>query len=106
MLNYRPMVLPTPLYYAAAKGLILAVRFLLDAGAEIDKEGGPEGAALMAAARAGRLEAVRMLVDAGGKIVYNHEGVIRSAVEAARLHPKVVRWFLVERFTERRRLGN
>ena len=104
-INYKPAHWVTLLYLAVPTNEIPLLRFLLDAGADVNADGGPEGSALMAAARAGRLEAVRLLVDAGASVTFQRKDGLVSAVELAKYHPKVVRWFLVDRFTERRLLG-
>lgn len=74
---------------------------LLEAGADLEHEGGVHGTPLMGACAAGRLTAVKFLVSRGAKIAYtNDDGVTISALNAARHFPEIVRWLLVERYTQ------
>ena len=104
LVNYKHYEQGTALYVASQQSQIPEIRLLLAAGAEIDAKGGLEGTALMVAARRGVLDVVRVLVDAGASIVVWDGNTWLSAVHAARYEPDIVQWFLVTRFTERRRL--
>ncbi|KAK7508988.1 hypothetical protein IWZ03DRAFT_391015 [Phyllosticta citriasiana] len=50
-----------------------SIVLLLEHGADIDKEGCPDGSPLMAACSAGRLDLVDCLVRRGAKITYIYE---------------------------------
>ena len=76
------------------------INVLLDAGAELELEGGDHGTPLMSACACGRLEAVKILVARGAKTSYSKDGKVVSALRAAKNHPKIVRWLLVGRFLE------
>ena len=104
LINCKPPHGASPLYLAAANGNVPVVKFLLDTGGNADAEGGPEGTPLMGATQAGRLEVVRVLLNAGASIICQRGPAMLSAVQTAEHHPEVVRWLLVERFTERRLL--
>lgn len=92
----------SPLFYAARANSMGAMNSLLDAGADIDFEGSPDGTALMAVCAMGEITPVKLLVRRGASTVYvsKRDGNVKSAVMAAQAFPKVVRWLLVERHTE------
>ncbi|ORY17010.1 ankyrin repeat-containing domain protein [Clohesyomyces aquaticus] len=100
LINYRAIKEHTPLYLAAAKNLPAATKLLLKHGANIDDVGGPEGTALMVAAKSAPLGAPKTLLAAGASVSLKTEHGL-SALDAARYRSEIVRWFLVERFTER-----
>lgn len=95
---------PTALYRAATENRLSRLRVLLEHGAMLNLEGGREGTPLMGASKAGGLSAVKYLVRHGATIAYRKQGSWISAFEKAKQHQKVQRWFLVERFTEQRRI--
>ncbi|KAL8686200.1 MAG: hypothetical protein Q9218_007275 [Villophora microphyllina] len=111
LLKHRDLRFGTPLYTACTSTTSAlqegAITTLLDAGADIDQEGGDHGTALMGACAAGRLTAVKLLVAKGAKICYEKEHRTISAIDAAKNFPEIVRWLLVGRFTQgpRRILG-
>jgi ankyrin repeat protein len=73
----------------------------LDAGAELELEGGELGTPFMAACDAGRLEAVKLMVRRGAAISdVNKNGKVVSGLVAARHHPSMIQRLLVSRFTE------
>ena len=55
----------------------------------------------MAACVMGRSEVIRTLIFAGAKIYYEKGGKVFNAIDAARYHPKIVHWFLVDQDTEK-----
>jgi hypothetical protein len=80
---------------------------MLQHGADIDLPRGPVGTPVMAACIYGRLEALKILVEAGATLLYTEDNdlgdtVTYSALEKAKLFPKLQRWLLVERWTERK----
>jgi hypothetical protein len=93
------------LYIAASEGPLQNVVILLDAGATMELPGGPHGTPLMAACDAGNIEAVKLLVRSGAKINYESEiGETISGVLLARHNPSVVRWLLVGRHVDQRKI--
>jgi ankyrin repeat protein len=74
---------------------------LLACGADIDFEGCYEGSPLMAACAGGHLCTVKHLLRRGAEFSYVGVRGLRSAVDAAKDSPHVLRWLLVGRFTER-----
>ncbi|KAL9027888.1 MAG: hypothetical protein Q9196_003660 [Gyalolechia fulgens] len=103
LLKHQSKLSGTPLYAACT----LApphrqadfINMLLEAGADLQQEGGRHGTPLMGACAAGRFATVKLLVSRGAKIVYLKDGTSISALKAARHFPKIVRWLLVERYT-------
>ncbi|RII20696.1 hypothetical protein CUC08_Gglean001282 [Alternaria sp. MG1] len=87
--------IPMPLYYAALLGFSTVTRLLLDAGAEVNAEGGYNGNALQAASDGGYEQVVKTLLDAGAE-VNAQEGVFGNALQAASLrgHEQVVKILL------------
>lgn len=107
LLNFKPRYNSTPLYKVACMGLALVVLILLDAGANIEFEGGTRGTALIGACDAGRLDTTALLVRLGAKSSYtNSAGELVTAIAPARIHPEIVRWFLVSRYTGQRKICN
>lgn len=104
LLTHRALNMGTPLYAAATHAAEEVIDTLLDAGADLELEGGEYGTPLMGACAAGRLMIVKMLVLRGAKTSYVKGDRIISVMESARLHPKVIRWLLVGRFTKIPRL--
>lgn len=104
LLSHRALNMGTPLYAAATHPAKEVIDILLDAGAELEHEGGEHGTPLMGACAAGRLSLVKMLLLKGAKTSYVKDGRAFSVITAARLHPMVIRWLLVGRFVEIPRL--
>jgi ankyrin repeat protein len=105
LINYRTSTCDSPLYTAASVGSCDAMRMLLDAGAQLDLEGGDFGSPLMGACALGRLPAVKMLVRLGARLAYFREDrIVLTAFEAAKHHPAIVRWLLVGRLMEHPKL--
>jgi hypothetical protein len=88
---------PNPLYYAALYGLGEVTRLLLDAGADINAQGGFYGSALQAASEGGHEAVVRLLLDKDADVNIQG-GQFGSALHAASWggHEAVVR-LLVDR---------
>jgi len=93
------------LYIACTEGPIENVMWLLEAGAILDNEGGPCGTSLMGACNAGYLKAVKILIRRGAALTYK-DGYSKqvSGLLAAKHHPKVMRWLLVDRYVEQKRI--
>lgn len=100
LLAHRDLRWGTPLYAAATQPAEKVIDMLLDAGAELELEGGEHGTPLMGACAAGRLGVVKTLVRKGAKTSYTKDDRVFSALLAAKHHVKVIRWLLVGRFTE------
>ncbi|KAL8950877.1 MAG: hypothetical protein Q9222_003111 [Ikaeria aurantiellina] len=102
LLKYRARVGGTPLYAAATTAHSDVqhdkLSILLQAGAELDQEGGEHGTPLMGACATGRLMAVKLLVAKGAKVCYKRDGEIFTVMNAAKHFPEIIRWFLVERY--------
>ncbi|RYN70166.1 hypothetical protein AA0117_g10718 [Alternaria alternata] len=87
--------IPMPLYYAALLGFSRVTRLLLNAGAEINAQGGRYGNALQAASEGGHEHVVKTLLNAGAK-VNAQGGGYGNALQAAsyRGHEQVVKTLL------------
>jgi hypothetical protein len=83
------------LYYASLLGLQTVVQMLLDAGADVNAQGGMYGSALQAASAGGYEKVVQMLLDAGAD-VNAQGGWFSVALQTASLygHEKVVQMLL------------
>ena len=107
--NRRHRSLRTPLYAAIVKRQIDVrdnIDILLDAGADLELDGSDHGTPLMGACAAGRLPAVKHLIAKGAKTSYVRGSQVFSVLTAAKLHPRVIRWLLVDRFMELRFLAD
>ncbi|KAK0380216.1 hypothetical protein CLIM01_02441 [Colletotrichum limetticola] len=104
LLNLEVVGPRNPLCFAASRGQIQAMGNILSLGSLIDFEGCPEGSALMAASSAGTLESVIYLVRHGASISFQGHNHFRSAVKLAATSPRVLRWLLVDRFTDQKKL--
>jgi ankyrin repeat protein len=94
----------TPLYFAAAQGNAGIVALLVQNGADVDASGGPFGCPLVAACLYGRFEAVKMLVRLGATILHDRADIARNIGRAARLHKEIIRWLLIGRYTDQKKL--
>lgn len=115
MVDTEPANTISPLCVAALGGALGSLDALLDIGADLEFEGHPTGTALMVASASGDLRAVRYLVHRGVKTHYISNRVRgnravsnrlseRSAIALAERHPDVIRWLLVERYTEQAKI--
>jgi hypothetical protein len=78
--NYDGIV--SPLYCASSLGLRSIVKLLLEAGAEVNTQGGKYGTALQAASQNGSSEVVKLLLEAGADL-NTHGGIYGTALRAA-----------------------
>ncbi|KAF2876225.1 heterokaryon incompatibility protein-domain-containing protein [Massariosphaeria phaeospora] len=87
--------IPMPLYYAALLGFSTVTRLLLDAGAEVNAQGGRYGNALQAASLRGYEQVAKTLLDKGAE-VNAQGGFYGNALQAAlaRGHKQVVKTLL------------
>jgi len=91
----------SPLVQAAKFVKLEALALLISTGADLDFQGGTDGwPALYYACKWGRLRCVSYLLRAGAKEFMNRGDVVCTAVQAASSFPNIVRWLLVERYTE------
>lgn len=98
---------PSALCAAASRNAGTIVEHLIAMGAEIDFEGSPYGSPLMTACALGCFDVVRRLVRLGAALCYvNEDGLLRNAVTLSLGHQELLRWFLVERHVEQRKLDN
>ncbi|KAK3372615.1 ankyrin repeat-containing domain protein [Podospora didyma] len=96
----------SPLCVHSQVGAVSMMEVLLRVDAEIETECLLHGTPVMAAARCGRLELLKVLVRRGARTGYDSSsGTYRTAVYCGRRHPHVVRWLVVERFTEQLKLS-
>ena len=104
LLTHRARMGGTPLYadctLTVPRVQTSVISLLLNAGAQLELEGGEYGTPLMGACAAGRLAAVKLLLAKGAKSVYNKDGQTFSACNASRYFPEVTRWLLVGRYEE------
>ncbi|KAF4887570.1 Ankyrin repeat, PH and SEC7 domain containing protein secG [Colletotrichum fructicola] len=96
----------SPLCRAAAIGNTEVMKNLLSMGSVIDYEGCPEGSALMIASRAGLLDSVIFLTRHGASISFQGRKQYWSAVDASARSMRILRWLLVDRFTDQFKLKN
>jgi hypothetical protein len=87
--------IPMPFYYAALLGFSIVTKLLLDAGAEVNMQGGHYGNALQAASVGGHEQVVKMLLNAGAE-VNAQGGHYGDALQAASAggHEQVVKTLL------------
>lgn len=108
VLNNRAQYGGTPLYTACVAIITNRetgiINLLLNAGASIDKDGGPYGSPLMAACTMGRLFAVKLLISRGAQTTFVRGHQTTNVLHAARNFPDIIHWLLVGRFTEGSRL--
>jgi Ankyrin repeats (3 copies) len=85
----------SPLYYTSLTGLVVSVRLLLEAGADVNAQGGYYGNALQAASYGGHDQVVQRLLEAGAD-VNAQGGYYGNALQAASLggHDQVVQRLL------------
>ena len=104
LLNHRAKCGGTPLYAACTEASPHwqenVIKTLLQAGADLELVGGSDGTPLMGACAAGRLAVVKLLVSNGARISYERDGLVVSALNAAKHFPEIVRWILVEQYTK------
>lgn len=104
LLRHRAKVGGSPLYAACTIACPTQqenfIQQLLQAGADLEQEGGRHGTPLMGACAAGRFEVVQLLISKGAQISYRKDETTISALDAAKHFPKIVRWLLVERYTK------
>ncbi|KAK4498168.1 hypothetical protein PRZ48_010825 [Zasmidium cellare] len=94
----------TSLHHMALKGDHRGVLRLIKAGAFINMESSDHGTPLMTACRYGRFRVARLLVRRKALLTYEKDGVLFSAVQEAAAYPEIVRWILVERYTDQFKL--
>ncbi|KAF7672905.1 hypothetical protein GT037_008856 [Alternaria burnsii] len=82
------------------------IQVCIKAGAQLEATRNNGDTALLAACRAGRIPSVAYLVRHGAKLEYGYQGRAFNAYIAASRHPEIVRWLLVERWTEQGKLGS
>ncbi|PPJ60974.1 hypothetical protein CBER1_02018 [Cercospora berteroae] len=98
-------LIPNPtLYFAVLRGLEQTAEHLLSSGALLNLEGGVEGTPLMAACALGRPSLVKLLIRLGAIEYYIKDGLLFSALKAARHFPKIQHWLLVDRYTDQPKL--
>ncbi|KAL8838838.1 MAG: hypothetical protein Q9170_001960 [Blastenia crenularia] len=103
LLKHQSKPFGTPLYAACTVAPRIRqedfINVFLQAGADVEQEGGRHGTPLMGACAAGRIAAVKLLVSRGAQVSYKRDGISISALDAAKHFPEINRWLLVERYT-------
>ena len=86
LLAHQAVIGRIPLYAACTTASPLfendAINMLLDAGADLEHEGGDEGTPLVEACATGRFAVVKLLVSNGAKLYYEKDGHSISALYA------------------------
>lgn len=104
-LNLHPSDCITPLCLASERGVTDMIDNVLSIGAQVDFVACNGPTALMGACLFGRLKAVKKRVRLGAKLHYwGADGRLRSAYLAARAHPFVLKWLLVGRHMDQRKI--
>jgi len=94
----------TLLTKASKYGDIRELDVLIQAGANLELEGCPEGTALNAACHEGQLTSVIYLIRAGASIFGSKDGLEFTAVQSAQDFPEILEWLLVKRHTQQPKL--
>ncbi|TVY37053.1 Serine/threonine-protein phosphatase 6 regulatory ankyrin repeat subunit B [Lachnellula subtilissima] len=94
----------TLLTKASKSGDTRGLDVLIQAGANLELEGCPEGSALNAACHEGRLASVIYLIRAGANIFGIKDGLEFTAVQSAQDFPAIVEWLLVKQHTQQPKL--
>jgi ankyrin repeat protein len=103
LLHHLPERGPPAIVKAAGCMDASVLELLMDHGADIEMLSPTHGTAVMFACTLGRLDSVKLLVRQGANLnVRCEDGRRFSAIDRAVHHPRVVRWLLVERFTDQR----
>jgi ankyrin repeat protein len=82
------------------------IRAYIKAGAHLEATCKNGDTALLAACRVGHLPPVACLVRQGAKLEYEHHGRMLNVYKAACGHPEIIKWLLVNRWTEQGKLGS
>ncbi|KAF0319327.1 ankyrin repeat protein [Colletotrichum asianum] len=93
--NLTPTGSQAPLCEAVKQGSVLAMKNLLDCSS---------GSALMAACEVGRKDFVKYLVRRGASLSYTGSNGFRSAYKSAKGHEEILKWLLVDRFTDQQKM--
>ncbi|KAG4443848.1 hypothetical protein IFR05_000684 [Cadophora sp. M221] len=89
---------------AARRGNWDLIEILIEAGGPLELELDGEGTPFVAACAYGRDAVMKILVRAGANVAGTKNGLKYSAMEAAMPFPHMVRWLLVDRFTDQGKL--
>jgi ankyrin repeat protein len=104
LINVYPQRFVSALCNAVVRDELDCIPTLLQYGADINAEGSEVGSALMVACMKGRLNAVRVLLRYGARVAYyakvDNKIVLRNGLQYARKFPSLVKWLLVDRYTE------
>jgi hypothetical protein len=107
MFPTEPTDYDSPLCVAAAHGLVQSCCTLVSLGADLNFEGHALGSALMLACAKRQFKVAKFLVRAGAKITYFSTASNRwkSAYALAQNSPAILRWLLVEQYTEQAKIS-
>ncbi|RBQ81167.1 hypothetical protein FVER14953_20467 [Fusarium verticillioides] len=105
LVNFEPDDKYTPSFYIIRNDDPKLLQVLLDMGLYIEHEWHGKGTPLMFAASIGAFKCFKLLVRHGARLAYLTTGrrgevIARSITEAAKLHPRLLQWALVDRHYE------
>jgi ankyrin repeat protein len=106
MVNYKYAMQEHPLSRAACYTDIISMEAMIRAGVDIEVFDPTGRTPLINACLAGCLASVKLLIRKGAKLQYDFNGQSMNALEAAQGQEKVIKWLLVLRHTEHRRITN
>ena len=106
MVNYKYAMQEHPLSRAARNADIISMEAMIGAGVNIEVFDPTGRTPLINACLAGCLTSAKLLIQKGAKPQYDFNGQPMNALEAAQDQEKVIKWLLVLRHTEHRRITN
>lgn len=98
LLAHQAEMIEFSLYRVATRPFEKVIDMILDAGVDLELKDDEHDILLMGACVTSRLEVVKTLISKDVKISYVRDEKARSVIIAARLHPQITRWLLVDRF--------
>ncbi|KAF4444642.1 hypothetical protein FACUT_604 [Fusarium acutatum] len=105
LVNSEPEEKHTPAFSVILDDDPKLLQVLLDMGLDIGHEWHGKGTPLMFAASIGAFKCFKLLVRRGARLAYlttgrRGEAIARSVTEAAKLHPRLLQWALIDRHYE------
>ncbi|KAG5750514.1 hypothetical protein H9Q70_006834 [Fusarium xylarioides] len=105
LVNFEPDDKHTPSFYIIRDDDPKLLQVLLDMGLDIEHEWHGKGTPLMFAAKIGAFKCFKLLVRHGARLAYLTTGrrgevIPRSVTEAAKAHPRLLQWALIDRHYE------
>lgn len=107
LVNFEPEEKHTPSFSIILDDDPKLLQVLLDVGLDIEHEWHGKGTPLMFAARIGAFKCFKLLVRHGARLAYLTTGrrgevIARSVTEAAKPHPRLLQWALIDRHYEKK----